>query len=148
VISRLLLAATLLTLGSAALAQLPANTDALFERADTDHDGTVSRDEFIVARAAQFPRFDRNGDGYIDDQDLPRLMVGMSQIAARMAELRQQFDANHDGRVSQQEFAEGPTPVFDRADINGDGVLNAQELAVAKDMAKSRAAAMRQKPAA
>lgn len=143
-IKHMALAAVLLTSSGAALAQMRSNAEAVFEQADTNHDGNVSREEFIAARAGQFSKLDRNGDGYIDDQDLPKRMMAMQQANARIAELRQQFDANGDGRISQQEFAQGPTPVFDQADSNGDGVLNAQELAAAKTMATSRVSAMRQ----
>ncbi len=143
-IRQFFIAAALLTTSSAAFAQTRPNMEALFEQADTNHDGKVTKDEFLAARAAQFASFDRNGDGYIDEQDFPKRMMAMSQAHAHFAELLKQFDTNGDGRISRQEFTQGPTPIFDQADADHDGVLNAQELAAAKEMAKSRAAAMRQ----
>jgi Ca2+-binding EF-hand superfamily protein len=143
-IRQLFIAAALLTASSAALAQSRPNMEALFEQADANHDGKVSKDEFLAARAAQFSSFDRNGDGFIDEQDFPKRLMSMSQAHARFAEMLKQFDTNNDGRISREEFAQGPTPIFDLADTDHDGVLNAQELAAAKQMAKSRAASMRQ----
>ena len=56
------------------------------------------------------------------------------------------FTASTGALAQMRPNAEGPTPVFDQADTNGDSVLNAQELAAAKETAKSRGAAMRQSP--
>ncbi|MGB5103781.1 MAG: EF-hand domain-containing protein [Steroidobacteraceae bacterium] len=138
------LAAALLACSSASSAQMRPNADALFEKADANHDGSVSRSEFLAARAQQFPRLDRNGDGFIDAEDAPKRMMARQQGNAQLAELRKHFDTDGDGRISQQELAQGPTTVFDLADTDHDGVLNARELAAAKEVAKSRAAAMRQ----
>jgi Ca2+-binding EF-hand superfamily protein len=134
-----LLFVTMLLVSSCALAQLYANADQLFASADVDHDGKVSRAEFIAQRTARFTTMDRNGDGYIDEQDLPRRALGMQRASARLVELRRQLDANGDGRVSQQELAQGPIPMFERADTNRDGLLDAQEFAAAQELAKSKA---------
>ena len=42
--------------------------DAL-EHADANKDGKITRQEYIDARAAQFARMDRNGDGVVDETD-------------------------------------------------------------------------------
>lgn len=141
---QLFLAAALLACGSASLAQMRPNADALFEKADANHDGSVSRSEFLAARAQQFPRLDRNSDGFIDDQDASQRMMARQQANTQITELRKQLDTDGDGRISQQELAQGPAPAFNQADTDHDGVLNAQELAAAKEIAKSRPAAIRQ----
>jgi len=46
--------------------------DASFARTDTNHDGKVSRDEFVAVakeRAGDFDKIDRNHDGYISEQE-------------------------------------------------------------------------------
>lgn len=46
--------------------------DASFSRTDTDHDGKVSRQEFLAVakdRAADFDKIDRNHDGFISEQE-------------------------------------------------------------------------------
>jgi Ca2+-binding EF-hand superfamily protein len=39
------------------------------------------------------------------------------------------LDKDGDGRISRDEFVAGPNPLFDRADANRDGVIDATELA-------------------
>lgn len=69
--------------------------------ADTDKDGRISRAEMQAAqgrRAEHFDQMDVNKDGYLDRADRQ----------ARMTQQRAEFfkgaDANHDGRVTRNEF--------------------------------------------
>jgi Ca2+-binding EF-hand superfamily protein len=94
-------------------------------QADANHDGMITRNELIAWRNAEFDRFDRNHDGYIDISDAPRFAA---QARARLDEARTAFDLNHDGRISRAEFASGPTPMFDMADLDHNNVLDAYEL--------------------
>lgn len=46
--------------------------DASFAKTDSNHDGKVSRDEFLVVakdRAGDFDKIDRNHDGFISEQE-------------------------------------------------------------------------------
>ena len=136
----LLIAAAALVFAAPASAQA-ASSSQIIERmrqADTNNDGAVSRPEFINYRAEQFGRFDRNGDGYITQNDMPRLFARRAPNGASPAEMITQFDANGDGRVSQAEFVNGPTLVFDQVDANDDNVCTEAELNAA--IAAARAA--------
>jgi Ca2+-binding EF-hand superfamily protein len=135
--SRMFLSAGLLILLSApAMAQMRG--EGVFERADVNKDGTVTREEFITARAEHFTKLDRNSDGYIDSNDVPeRLAKRRAQNGGGSDFLASQFDADGDGKVSKEEFVNGPTLAFDRADTNKDNVLDAKELAAAKEAAKA-----------
>ena len=134
--SRTFISAALLVLLSApAMSQMRG--EGVFERSDVNKDGTVTREEFIAARAEHFSKLDRNSDSYIDSNDVPK------RLAKRRAQngggdfLTQQFDADGDAKVSKDEFVNGPTLAFDRADTNKDNVLDAKELAAAKEAAKA-----------
>ena len=103
------------------------------EQADADHDGKVTKQEYVDARAAQFSRLDRNGDGFIDDADS---RAGGNERGQRAAKaLRGRIDSNGDGKISKEEFVNAPTMLFDKFDANKDGVLDATELEAARNAA-------------
>lgn len=84
----------------------------------------ITRDEFLAHRAGQFARLDRNDDGVLDAADRPARRSGyrlFDRIAAAM-------DTNGDGRTTRQEFTTAPTPIFDRADQDGNDVVDPYEL--------------------
>lgn len=125
----------LVLLTASAQAQMRPSAGAMFDDADSNKDGLVSRDEFIAARAGQFNRLDRNGDGFIDDADIPKRLLARRQQQGG-GQVLAQFDTNGDGRVSKDEFVSGPTPLFDQADANHDGMLDSQEVESARAAAK------------
>ena len=113
-----------------AFAQMPVRDPAaIFDQADTNHDGRVSRAEFIAARSAHFARLDRNGDGVISSSDFPRIARFRPQAVDRIDRLISEDDANHDGKLTPAELAAAPTPLFDRADSNHDGFVDKAEAA-------------------
>jgi Ca2+-binding EF-hand superfamily protein len=131
--------ATLLLLSSCvALAQ--GRDGAMLESADADHDGKVTRQEFTDARAAQFARLDRNGDGVVDDADSGERAKGNQRAAA----IRARLDTNSDGKISKEEFVNSPSLLFNQFDANHDEVLDAKELEAARSAAKDRLSERRQ----
>lgn len=142
---RTLTAAALLSLLSASsMAQtMRHGGEGIFERADTNNDGSVTREEFIAARGQQFARFDRNSDGYIDGNDVPKRLAERRKQNGGGEMYGGQFDTDGDGKVSKDEFINGPTLIFDRADTDKNNVLDAKELAAAKEAAKAAAAERR-----
>jgi Ca2+-binding EF-hand superfamily protein len=136
--SRKIVSAALLMLMSAsAMAQMRG--EGIFERADTDNDGSVTRAEFASARVAQFTKFDRNSDGYLDTNDVPKRLAARRKEKGGAELLTGQFDADGDGKVTKDEFVTGPTALFDRADADKNDVLDTKELAAAKQAAKAAA---------
>ena len=97
-------------------------------QADTNHDGLISRDEFMSARAARFDKMDRNHDGYLDDADLPRFVSSRAGAADKFHAVLQMADADHDGRVGHGEFVDGGSRMFGMIDANHDGVIDPDEL--------------------
>jgi len=105
----------------------------IFDSADTNGDGVITREEFHAARERLFGRLDRNGDGCIDKDDMSGRLAGRQKAQERLADLVAQLDENGDGRVSKAEFVDGPTPLFDRADTDHNGELSKAEIAAAKE---------------
>lgn len=126
------------SLSFAVHAQAFERPGALLEQADTNEDGLLTLEEFKAARAAAFPKRDRNGDGHIDDADLSQLSSARPRARAAAEEMTAQLDLDGDGKITQQEFVDGAVAAFNRADGNGDGVLDAKERDAAKAAMRER----------
>lgn len=123
---RLLLASALMATPTMAFAQ--PNQIEVFERADANRDGLITLAEFRAARMQQFDRFDRNGDGAISHADVKRIAQFRQEIGQRLNAMIKAADSNQDQKVTKAEFAVSPAPLFDRADVNRDGVVDRAEL--------------------
>jgi Ca2+-binding EF-hand superfamily protein len=110
---------------------------AALDKADADHDGYVTRDEFRASRAAQFARLDRNGDGAVTLSEFPRLAKSSRPKAQALKTVITHADRDGDGRVTRAEFVDGPAPLFDRADKDHDGRLSRDEMAAVHDQLES-----------
>ena len=104
----------------------------IFDSADANGDGVITREEFHAAREHLFARLDRNGDGFIDKDDMSGRLAGRQKAQERLATLVTQLDKDGDGRVSKSEFIDGSTPLFDRADTDHNEELNRDEVAAMK----------------
>jgi Ca2+-binding EF-hand superfamily protein len=101
----------------------------VFDTADTNHDGRITRAEFAAAREKQFDRMDRNHDGAVSKEDFGFLLALAPSREQRLDRFIAGADANNDKRVTREEFRASPMRLFDRADTNTDGVVDAAELA-------------------
>lgn len=117
---------------STANAQMRERSGMALERADANHDGVVTREEFMNARAEQFASRDRNGDGFIDTSDLDKRAAGRARASQAMGAIVKQLDTSGDGKVAKSEFVDGGTKLFDRADADKSGTLDKQEIETAK----------------
>jgi len=106
--------------GSATPKDRLADSFAVFDR---NADGLVPKAELEEGILAQFRKDDLNGDGHLDATETravnDRLMAdpGGSPV----------IDWNADGRVIVQEYASQWRTQFERADVNGDGTVDAEE---------------------
>jgi len=96
-----------------------------FDRADADHSGGISYEEFAALRdqrgerrGPEGARFERRRPGGPDGERGPGRMGGGMIRGA---------DANNDGTVTQAEFADAALARFDRVDVNNDGTISAEE---------------------
>lgn len=114
------------------LAQMvDADPAAQFAQASADQDGRVSMEAFRVARAARFDQLDRNHDGYLDEADLPPLAHTNRVLAQKFRAMLRVADADHDGRISREEFVAAGARLFERLDANHDGYVDRDEIRLA-----------------
>jgi Ca2+-binding EF-hand superfamily protein len=118
----LTLAATLVTAGSAAWAQLPSPQDLRqqFPEADRNGDGKIDREEFHLRSVEVFYVLDKDRKGYLVLVDLRGLTPEDFKAA----------DRKGDGKLTLDEFLNARFRQFDLADTDGDGVLTLQEVEV------------------
>jgi len=101
----------------------------LLAKADTNGDGIVTKAEFTQARAKMFDRLDRNHDNYLSKDDKPRFSLRQNGNGDRLQQMVLMLDKDGDGRISRSEFVDSPSLLFERADTNHDGAVDASELA-------------------
>lgn len=117
---------------------------AMFDRLDTNHDGNISRQEFLAGKPemrehhAMIMRNRTDGadgasmappmDGHpgMDMEMHMRHMdgMGMAGFGGRLFEMA---DVNHDGKVSLAEAQAAALAHFDKADLNHDGKITPDE---------------------
>jgi hypothetical protein len=94
-----------------------------FDEIDTNHDGVITRDEFLAAEKQRFDEYDANHDGKIDAKEIassPPLMERNLKTAERMVK---QWDANGDGVVTADEYKKNAEDRFAKQDRDGTGKL-------------------------
>ena len=98
---------------------------AAFDRIDANHDGTISRAEFVAAHAKREQKMGatKGMSG----------MGGMRQMHGGMADrIFEKSDTNHDGRVTQAEAQAEAFAHFDMMDANRDGRVTPDERKAAR----------------
>ena len=117
---------------------------ALLKRGDRDGDGSLSREEFMTGFAALRAGQPGQGGGQPGQKPNPsapdRPQPDAGKLRQRLTQRFAQMDADHDGKVSRQEFDARQQARFAKLDTNGDGYLEPSEI-------EARAAALVQKAA-
>jgi Ca2+-binding EF-hand superfamily protein len=121
----------------------PIDPGAMFDRLDTNHDGVISRQEFMTGHARGGRTIEMRGPGAMAIPPVPPIppmpamppmpdmkVMHMHAMGGGMGfggHLFDMADANHDGRVSLQEAESAALAHFDRADVNHDGRITPDE---------------------
>jgi EF-hand domain pair/EF hand len=138
-LSRCLVVVALFAGTGTAMAGSPPTSDAPRDemRADTDHDGRVSRAEYDAAasqrRSDWFDKLDLDKDGYITQEEMRQAReTRKTNMRGRMGEKFKEADANGDGQLSLDEVqAKMPRLASRFGDLDKDknGLLSKEELA-------------------
>lgn len=104
------------------------------DRADADHDGRLSREEFLADARAQFVRMDLDGQGSLTADALERYREpyrgqGRSTASSGIDPVMS-ADVNFDGKVTRDEFMKQAAETFAHLDADRDGALIKAELEV------------------
>ncbi|MCY4393679.1 MAG: EF-hand domain-containing protein [Rhodospirillaceae bacterium] len=132
----LLLAAGLIGLTAAAA---PANAHRglrMFDRADANKDGKVTRAEFTAARSARFAGIDANKDGALEVSEL-RAWKRTWPSRARDARFKA-LDADGDGKIGVEEFVAQRKAQFTGIDSDKNGAVDKAEFDAAFDKVRER----------
>lgn len=141
----------MLAAGTAAAETPEARRETRFEVIDTDHDGRISRDEFMAdarVRAERvFRRLDVYHDGFLTGDELQKAREDMGErrggVPLKGVEKRFSVtDANRDGKVSYDEFINDSMAraeqQFRRLDANGDGYISRDEFMAPREKMPKR----------
>jgi len=100
---------------------------ALIEKFDTNHDGSISKDEIDAVRAEQLKTYDKDGNGTLSLEEYK--VMWTDQMQRPMVRSFQSFDTDGNAQVTQDELDARIDRIVQRLDRNHDGVIDASELA-------------------
>lgn len=98
---------------------------ALLAQADTNDDGTISKQEIDALRSARVTSADANSDGALEIEEFDSLYRELTR--ERMVDAFQRLDADGNGSVDAAEVDAVIGHMFDRMDRNGDGAISSED---------------------
>jgi hypothetical protein len=123
----MLLAAVTATAADAKPADKPIDTpQAMLDRMDRDVDGKIGLEEYRNAMVRRFGARDLNDDGVLQGDEYPKEWLAGADVQQGT------------GKVSWEDFEAQLPLVFDRFDVNKDGLLDAAEIAAFAGARKSQ----------
>ena len=108
------------------------------ERADANHDGNITREEFLAGPTRMFDVLDANHDGVISADERASARQRMDGERREAREHRPHPDANNDGLLSRTEWNQAGAAMFDQLDANHDGRVTEQEAEAARPHGRGR----------
>lgn len=106
----------------------PSLYSHMLQKMDTNGDGKISLDEFLVAAGTRFQQIDTKKTGNIDATQLAKSPIAAERAQHRAERLLKHLDTAGNGYVTADEFLAAAKKRFARPDHNGDGTLTPDEL--------------------
>jgi EF hand len=100
-------------------------SNALLLKYDSNHDGTLTREELIAGLKAEFAALDTKHTGCLKPDQVDE--INQARIAADQSAATPLQDWNQDGCVDYREYSAAAYSLFDQIDKNGDGKITPQE---------------------
>ena len=98
----------------------------LFERIDTNHDGTISRAEYQAWIDGRFAKLDSNGDGVVDAGEIANSPAAAERSEKRAEGFVRRYDTSGSGNVSKTDFESREMQRFDRLGNGADSITEEQ----------------------
>lgn len=105
-------------------------------RVDADEDGKVTLEEFVIRSRTRFLELDADGNAELSAEELTKPMREQADYKVRL--LMKTYDADGDGKITQDEFAAKSRKRFATRDFNGDGKISDDELPPRRQKNKSK----------
>jgi Ca2+-binding EF-hand superfamily protein len=99
-----------------------------FDKLDTNHDGVVTKEEYLAAATAMYGEFDAQHNGKVTAREIAASPRAQERVARVTQRIVKHLDTNGDGVVSQAEYLAAAQKRFTRLDKNGDGFIDSDEL--------------------
>ena len=85
-----------------------------FDQIDTNHDGTISRNEYQAWVDGRFAKLDANGDGSVDADEVATSPAAVDRVQRRAEGFIKRYDQSGSGTVSKADFEAKEMQRFDR----------------------------------
>ena len=112
--------------GDVTRAQMLAQVKQVFNLADTNHDGFMSRAEFAARMGVVINRLPPDSSAAPTKEQAQKMLDAANNAFNAV-------DTNHDGKLSLTEASARPLAAFDAMDANHDGILTLAEKQAARD---------------
>lgn len=96
----------------------------VFDAADANSDGAVTKEEIDAYRAAQIAQVDTSGEGALSIEEFDTLYRAFTR--SRMVDAFQELDADGNGQIAPEELDTHIARLVERLDRDGDGTLTLQ----------------------
>lgn len=98
----------------------------LFDKIDTDHDGSISRTEYQAWIDLRFAKLDTSGTGRVDAQDIANSPATAKRVEKRAERIVRRYDRSGTGKFDKADFEAVEMARFDRLSGGADTLSQAQ----------------------